>query len=309
MTIANGNYDVIIIGGGPGGIAAAIWCHDLGLSSLIVERSTDLGGQLLSIYNHIDNYPGVEARNGLEMAEFFAAHLGRRGSTVRVQAEVAGIEQEPLVVRLADGTRLSGRSLIIATGVKRRTLDVPGEVEFAGRGILRSGVKERDLVTGRRVAIIGGGDAALENALILGDVAERVYVIHRGPAFSARTDFVDNANRLPNVEILTNTIVRAFLGEDSVKAVEISSAGTANNRHLPVDFGLIRIGVEPNSEFVRDLVRTDERGYILINSNGETSLAGIFAIGDVANPNAPTIIGAAGQGATAVKYISSRLNR
>jgi len=160
-----GDLDVLIIGGGPAGLSALLWCQDLNMSALLVESGDELGGQLLKIYNPITNYPGRFARDGREMAEHFLASLGDLTGRVRLNSKVVSFDAGNILATLESGEVLKARAAIIATGVRRRKLGIPGEDDFVGRGILESGAKDRESVKGKRVAIIGGGDAALENAL------------------------------------------------------------------------------------------------------------------------------------------------
>jgi thioredoxin reductase (NADPH) len=197
--------------------------------------------------------------------------------------------------------------MIIATGVRRRKLDVPGEEEFGGRGILESGVGSKDKVSGKTVLIVGGGDAALENALILSRSAGRVIVVHRRAEFTARKDFFDRTKNRPNVEFVTDTRVAAIVGNITVEAVELQNIITGEQSKIAVDAVLVRIGVIPNTELFRGQITLDAADYISIDSLCSSSVEGVYAVGDVANPASPTISGAAGMGAAATKAIKQKL--
>jgi thioredoxin reductase (NADPH) len=201
---------------------------------------------------------------------------------------------------------IKARAAIIATGVRRRKLGIPGEDEFTGRGIITSGAKNRDTIAGKRVAIVGGGDAAIENAIILSERAEKVYVIHRKDALRARQEFADKARERQNVEFLFETRLAAIQGSESVESVVIENAYASERRKLDVDAVLIRIGIQPNSELVSGQLELDKNGYIVVNSRCETSKPNVYAVGDVASANSPTIVSAAGMGATAVKTLFSQ---
>jgi thioredoxin reductase (NADPH) len=172
---------------------------------------------------------------------------------------------------------------------------------------LESGAKQKESVKGRQVVIVGGGDAAFENALILADFASRIILVHRKESFRSRSDFVEQALKLPNIEVVTNAMVDRIVGDGDVEGVEIRHLGTGRSEILRADNVLIRIGVSPNSEIVRGIVDLDSDGYIRVDYSCETSTSGICAVGDVANPISPTINSAAGMAATAAKSIESWL--
>ncbi len=308
MTSSEKEFDVAIIGGGPGGLAAALWCGDLGLTSVLIERSGQLGGQLHKIYNPVLNYPGIETSNGSELADLMIAQAERRSGAEIRTGEVSGITEVENGVRieLAGGGRIESGAAIIATGVSRRKSGIPGEADFVGRGILESGAKAGSEVTGLAVAIIGGGDAAIENAAILGRFAKKVYVIHRRDQFSARHELIEAAGALDNVEFVFDATASRIAGDEQLRSIEVKVAGSDVVRCLEIDRLLIRIGVEPNSGAFGNIGKNPS-GYIVTDVIGRTDLERVFAIGDVVNHTAPTIAGAAGQAATAVKAIYQQL--
>lgn len=293
--------DVIIIGGGPAGITAAIWCVDLGLRPMILEQSAKLGGQLHKTYNPITNYPGLRMANGLEMLEKFLDSLDRGKIEIRYDSRVVGITGDRLMVELESGDVAAAKALIIATGVRRQRLEVPGEEEFYGKGVLASGLRDRNQVLGRRVAIVGGGDAALENALILSEAASAAYLIHRRKTFRARREFAEAVVAAPKIQKLLECRVRRILGGTQLEALEIQNLKSGELKTLAVDCLLIRIGVAPNTEAFRGAVEMDAPGYIAVNAGQQTSAPGIFAIGDAASPISPSLSTAVGTAATAAK--------
>lgn len=305
---AGKKFDVIIIGGGVAGLSSALWCDELGLSALLFEEKNELGGQLLWVYNEIKNYLGREASNGRELRDIFVEQIAARQFEMRLNARISKIDLEKKEVTLADQNTFSARAIVIASGISRRKLNVAGEDDFKDRGIIESGKKNADSVKGKNVVIIGGGDAAFENALILGENADRVTLIHRRRNFRAREEFVSQVEQNPKVEILTQTAVLKIAGKEHVESVEIKNLHTGESRILPADTVLIRIGVEPNTSMLRGQLELDKNGYVIINSECESSAKGVFAVGDVANPTAPTISSAAGMGATAAKAVFSLLN-
>ena len=302
------DFDVIIIGGGAAGLSAVLWCDELGLNALLLESKTELGGQLLWTYNEIKNHLGVEAENGRELRDIFVRQIETRNFTLRLETKVREVDLEKKSVVLEKGETLFARAIIIAAGIKRRKLNVAGEEKFQNKGIIQSGKRDQNLVKGKTAAIIGGGDAAFENALILAETATKVLLVHRGKDFRARKEFVGKVLENPKVEILTETVLTKFIGNEEIEAVELKNLKTGDTKILPAEAALIRIGVAPDTEIFRGKIDLDERGYIKIDSRCETNVKDIFAVGDVANPVAPTVSSAVGMGATAAKAILEMMN-
>lgn len=301
-------FDVIIIGGGPAGLSAALWCDELGLSALLLEKEAELGGQFLWIYNAIENHLGIEAENGLQMRDIFLRQIEKRSFSVRLQIEVDSLNVEDKTIRIKNGESFSARALIVATGIRRRKLGIEGEEKFKGRGLLTSGKRDKDLVRDKRAVIVGGGDAALENALILSETASEVKIIHRRQDFPARAEFIKAARVNPKIEFLTESIVKQIMGNEQIEALELENLKSGESYLLPTDAVLIRIGVQPNTEPLRGKLELDDKAYVKIDHLCKTSMAGVWAIGDVANPYSPTVSSAVGMGATAVKNLYVWLN-
>jgi len=301
-------YDVIIIGGGAAGLSAGLWCDELGLSALLLEKEAEFGGQLLRVYNKIENHLGASAENGRQLRDLFVRQTEKRRFAKRLQAEVSDVDTENKTVILHGGSEFSAKALIIATGVKRRKLGIKGEDFFTGKGIIESGKKDGAAVVGKTVLIVGGGDAALENALILAETARQVYLVHRRKDFRARKDFLEKVTKNPKIKIFTEFIVQKITGNEFIDTVEIQNLKTGELQTLPVEAVLIRIGVEPNTEILREKLKLDADGYIKIDGKCETSAKSVYAVGDVANPLAPTVSSAVGTGAVAVKTIFAWLN-
>ena len=303
------DFDVIIIGGGAAGLSAALWCDELGLKTLLLESSSELGGQLLLTYNEIKNHLGGEAKNGRELRDIFVKQTEQRGFKTLLETKVREIDAEKKSVTLETGEILFARAIILATGIKRRKLLVEGEAKFQNRGIIQSGKRDGDTCKGRNVAIIGGGDAALENALILSEKAAKIFLVHRGKDFRARSEFIEKVSENQKIEVLTETVVTKFIGEQRLKAVELKNLITNRTKILSAEAVLIRIGIAPDTEIVRGKIDLDEQAFIKIDSRCETSVRGVFAAGDVANPVSPTISSAVGMGATAAKAIFEIINK
>jgi thioredoxin reductase (NADPH) len=302
----NNDFDVVIIGGGAAGISAACWCDELGLKTLLLESQPELGGQLLWVHNPIRNHLGAETENGREMRDIFVRQAENFNFLLRASAKVFEVDLEKKIVMLENGEDFSARALIIATGIRRRKLGVAGEIELKDKGILESGKRDAEKSRDKNVCIVGGGDAALENALILAETARKVTLVYRGKDFRARAEFLEKARQNSSIEILTESVVSKIIGREKVEAVEIKN----NNKVfvLPVEAILIRIGVEPNTKLFRGKLKLDKDGYIEIDSRCETSVDKVFAIGDVANPLSPTVSTAVGMGATAAKVVLEKLS-
>jgi len=277
------------------------------MSSFLIEASSEFGGQLLSIYNPIANYLGRETANGRGMLDEFLKQLGDLRSSCVLNSRVQSIDPAKLSAALSAGRVIISRAIVLATGVRRRRLNISGETEFAGRGILESGAKEKASVAGKRVAIVGGGDAALENALMLSEYAKKVYVIHRRDALTARPEFISSAQNNTRIEFVLNSVVDQISGDDQLRSILVKDLKTSSAQKVTLDSLLVRIGVEPNSELVRGLAELDNRGYVKIDHLCRTSLPGLYAVGDISSPISPTISTAVGAGATAAKSIYSLL--
>lgn len=300
--------DVLIIGAGPAGLAAAFWCDQLGLDTLVIEERPEIGGQLHSIYGAIENYPGLRTRDGEEFLGHFGAGIDEADFDLWTNVEITNVDLAAKRVSLRSGEELSAISIMIATGVRRRQLGIPGETEFSGKGIIESGARDRDLYAGKDVCVIGGGDAAVENALLLSEVCPTVTVVSRSKKLRARLEFTEQLGTNHCITVFNEAVATRILGSSEVEAVEIQRKDAIKPFQMAVKGVLIRIGVEPNSDLFRDQIELDSRNYVIVNSQQETSVANVFAIGDISNPLAPTISGAAGAAATAAKVVAARLN-
>ena len=302
-------HDVLIIGAGPAGLSAACWCDELGLDALVLEQNGEVGGQLLSVYNPIENYLGLSAANGRELLDRFEEQTRNAEFDLWTNVEIASIDLRSHRIQLRSGEELKAISIIIATGTRRRSLGIPGESEFAGRGMIESATRDRDFFAGKDVCVIGGGDAAAENALLMAEVCPTVTMVHRGRKLGARREFAERLGTNHCITVFRESSVQRIIGNAEVEAVEILRDGAIKPFQMAVKGVLVRIGFAPNTELFREQLSADERGYVVVNGQQETSVANVFAIGDVANPDAPTIAGAVGAGATAAKVMASRLKQ
>jgi thioredoxin reductase (NADPH) len=301
-------HDVIIIGAGPAGLSTAFWCDELGLDTLVLEQADRIGGQLHRVYNPIENYLGVKARNGEEFLDLFAKDAESAEFDLWTQVAITSVDLKAKRILLASGETLQSIAIVIASGVSPRELGVPGEKEFVGKGIIQSGARDRQLFAGHDVCVVGGGDAAVENALLLAEVCPTVTLVHRAKKLRARREFTERLQAVHCITVFTESVVTRIIGDETVQAVEIQRKAGIKPFQLAVRGVLIRIGVEPNTQLFREQLETNEKGFIKVSSTQETSVPMVFAAGDVSNPLAPTISSAAGAGATAAKVIAARLS-
>lgn len=301
-------FDVIIIGGGAAGMSAALWCDELKLRALLLESQPVLGGQLHMVHNPIANHLGASAKNGQELNRIFLEQIKSRSFEIRLNAKIVKVNFRTKTVYLESKDNFSARAIVIATGVERRKLGIDGEEKFQNKGILRSGQLDAEKVKGKTVCVIGGGDAALENAQILSKNAAKIYLIHRRRDFRARPEFIEKVRRNKKIEVLAETFVEEISGKDEVESLRLKNSVTSETYVLPTDLILIRIGVSPATSIFKGKLNLDSKGYIQTNSNCETNVKNIFAIGDSANPLSPTVSSAVGMGATAIKTLSNLLN-
>ncbi|HXM50823.1 MAG TPA: FAD-dependent oxidoreductase [Pyrinomonadaceae bacterium] len=301
-------HDVLIIGAGPAGLSAARWCDELGLDTLVLEQNEEVGGQLLSIHNPIANYLGLHAANGRELRDRSVEQTKECDFDLWTKVEIEGIDLKAKRVLLRSGEDIKAIAIIIATGLRRRKLGIPGEDEFVGRGMIESSA-DRQEFAGKDVCVVGGGDAAAENALLLAEVCPTVTLVHRGKKLRARREFAEQLRTNHCITVFSESVVHRIIGHERVEAVEIERVGAIKPFQMAVQGVIVRIGFEPNTELFRDQLEMDDRGYLLINGVQETSAENVFAIGDAANPLSPTISGAVGAGATAAKVLASRLQK
>jgi thioredoxin reductase (NADPH) len=302
----NMNKDVLIIGGGPAGMAAAIWCQRLGIDHLLIEKNEKLGGQLFHIHNKVIDYPGVLANNGKDIQQSFVSHLEDLGCQFLVSTSIERLdmnEKRALVNHQGKKYSITFQYLIAATGSSPKRLDVPGEKEMIERKEVYSATKDASKFNNKRVAVIGGGDRAFEGALILAEHGAFVYLIHRSTRFRARDEYVKPVLNHSNIVLLTNTVITKIIGKHHVTAVEVMT--NDQKKLLEVDGVFIRIGGKPNSELISSFVKTDLDGYVIVDEHCRTSHENIFAIGDVCmRPLYSSIVTSASHGMIAAKHIS-----
>ena len=294
-------YDVVVIGGGPGGMSAALYAGRAGLSCLVIEGSTT-GGQMNET-DIIENYPGIEEIKGPVLAENMRRHAEKFGASFHT-ATVVDVDFSGQVKRtyLDDGNVISSEVVIIATGASHRKLNVPGEKEFAGKGVSYCATCDGHFFKGKRVALVGGGDTAMTEALYLSNLVKEVLVIHRRDKLRATKVLQDRAFAKENIKFIWNSIVKEIKGNEKVEKVIIENKKTGELSELEVDGIFIAIGIVPNSEIFRGKVQLDSQGYVITDENMETNVRGVYAVGDVRSKKLRQVITAVAEGAIAASH-------
>ncbi|MBE5966686.1 MAG: thioredoxin-disulfide reductase [Lachnospiraceae bacterium] len=301
-------YDVIIIGSGPAGLAAAIYAKRSELTMLVIEKAAISGGQIINTYE-VDNYPGFMGISGFDLSMKFREHADKLG-TEFVTGEVKDfhLDGDSKVITLDDGTTYRTKTVIIATGGAPRRLHVEGEEEFAGMGVSYCATCDGAFFKNKTVAVIGGGDVAVEDAIFLARICKKVYVIHRRDQLRAKKSLSTKLLSMDNVTVLWDSVVEKINGEEAAESVSVKNVKTGEMENVEVSGVFIAVGYIPNSEIFKKVVATDDRGYIIAGENSETNVPGIFAAGDVRTKGLRQIITAASDGAVAVTAVEKYLN-
>jgi thioredoxin reductase (NADPH) len=297
------DYDVVIVGGGPAGLAAGLYTARMDLKAVLLDRGP-LGGQLLNT-ELVEDYPGFESILGADLATKMGEHARKFGLEVRDFEPVQEIDVEDgtKVVRLESGEELRSPALIMAAGGLPRYLEVPGEKEFWGRGVSYCAVCDGAFFKGQELAVVGGGDAAIEEGDFLTRYASRVYVIHRRDQFRAQPILIDRARANPKIEFILDAQVKEVVGNHKVHALRYEQHG--DPKELPIGGVFIFVGFVPNSALLKVHVNHDDAGYIVTDRNMETSIKGIWAVGDVRSQLTKQIATAVGDGTTAAVAASA----
>lgn len=290
-------YDVAIIGAGPAGLAAAIYASRKNLSTVVI--ALDVGGQV-GTTRDIANYPGYELITGPDLVQRFSEQVAGHEVERLLGERVTGIDVSARVrrIRLASGRDVCAKTVILATGVNKRRLGIPGEKELTGRGVVYCSTCDGPLFKGLPIAVVGGGNSALEAALEMEGIAAKVYLVARA-GLTGDEILQDKAMGSPRIETLIGCEPLEIHGEDRVEALTVRDAGSGQTRRLDVRGVFVEVGLFPNTEFLLDLVETNESGEVRLGPHGQTGVRGIFAAGDVTDGHDKQIIIAAGEGARA----------
>ncbi len=284
----NMTWDVVIVGGGPAGLSAAIYAPRAGLSALLVEEAVP-GGQLLEA-PAIENYPGfTESIPGVELAERMRAQAERLGAQFQAARATGLAQRNGEWVLATSAGEVRARAVIVATGARPKELPARGAKERVGRGVSYCAVCDGYFFRGKDVLVVGAGDGGLTEALVLSHLCSKVYLVVRHPqsdphAIRAKEALRDQALSQPNVEVLWNVVVDEVRGEGKVEEVVLQDLATAEKRFLPVDGVFVKIGWKPNTDWLQGVLDLTEGGYVRTDSLMRTDRAGLFAAGDVRDP-------------------------
>lgn len=292
-------YDLIIVGGGPGGLSAGIYAMRAALNTVLIEKSVP-GGQI-NLSDEVENYPGFEHISGAELSMKFTGHA-RACGLEEINEEVTAIEPglEHHTVQLAGGQVLRAHAVILATGGSPRKLEIPGESEYYGKGVSYCAVCDGFFFRGKEVVVVGGGDSACEEALYLAKLASKVYLVHRRDALRASMILQQRVQDDCNIEILWDSIVTEIKAdEDGVNGVILQDTRSQAKREMPIDGVFIFIGFVPNNQLVPAGIRMNADGFVMTDAKCETNTPGIYVIGDLRERYARQIVLAAGDGCLA----------
>ena len=288
-------YDIIIIGGGPAGLTAALYACRANKKVLVIEKG-GFGGQI-TYSPKVENIPGFAEVTGNEFAEKLVEQVLGQDAEVEC-AEVLEIKNGETKTVVTDSGEYEAKSIIIATGAKHRLLGLENEQNLIGEGISFCAVCDGAFYTGKTVAVIGGGNSALQEAILLSDLAEKVYVVQNLDFFTGEQKLVDKLTAKENIEILLGNTVEKLLGDTELKGIEIKNTA-GETKTLEIDGMFIAIGLVPQNELFKDLINLDERGYIIADEYCKTNIDGIFVAGDCRTKTIRQVITAAGDGAVA----------
>ena len=298
--------DVVIIGSGPAGVSAGIYAVRAGFDTLIIERTGMGGGQVLSTYE-VDNYPGLPGINGFDLGMKMQEHVDGLGLEIKA-CDVERVENtgEWKKIYTSEG-EVEAKALVIATGATHAKLNVKGENELAGKGVSYCATCDGAFFRNRTVAVVGGGDVAVEDAIFLAGMCEKVYLIHRRNELRAAKSLQDKLMAQDNVEIIWNTVVNSIEGNEKVEALQLQNSKNQEKKRLAVSGVFVAIGMKPETEVFQGLVEMDKNGYIQADESCETNVAGIVVAGDVRTKKLRQIVTAVADGANAIYSLEKYL--
>lgn len=297
-------YDVIIIGGGPAGITASIYAVQAGLEPLVIEKALE-GGQMNNT-DKVENWPGFSSISGVDLSEKMAQHAQDHNVKI-TNAEVVDIKPDKMkTVILDNGKEVKAHVLIIATGSNPKKLGVPGEEKFSGKGISYCATCDGHFFRDKHVAVVGGGNSALDEALYLAKIVKKITVVQNLPDLTADKMLQKRIRETGITDFIYNTIVKEVKGNDKLDKLLLKNVKTDEETELDVDGAFVFIGMNPNTKFLKEKVELNDYGYIITNDHCETNIKGIYSVGDVREKEVRQIVTAAADGAIALLDASKR---
>lgn len=304
-------YDVVIVGSGPAGLCAAVYAKRAMLNMVVIEKNGYSGGQIINT-SEVDNYLGLQGVSGFDMAMNFRAHAEHFG-VLFVDGEIVNVTDinDSFELEMSDGKKIMTKTVIVATGAGYSKLNVPGEKEFVGKGVSYCATCDGAFYKGKVVAVVGGGDVALGDALYLSKIASKVYLIHRRDELRGAKTLQERIFATENIEFVPDTVVTSINGNDGGMVGSISIKNVKDDKEVLLDINgiFVAVGMKPETDFVKELVETDDRGYIVAGEDGITSRAGIFVAGDARTKKLRQVITAVADGACAVDSAEKYLCR
>lgn len=286
-------YDVIVVGAGPAGLTSALYLRRANKSVLVLEANT-YGGQIINASN-IENYPAIESISGYDFATNLYNQVKKLGADIKYET-VLRVEDDKTVVTNKDSYQ--ARAVIIATGSEKRKLNIPKEEDFVGKGVSYCATCDGNFYKGKVVAVTGGGNTALEDALYLADLASKVYLIHRRDEFRAEHTYVESARNKDNIELILNSNIIEINGNDSISSITVKD-NMGNTKVLDIDGLFIAVGQEPKNEIFKNVVDLNDKGYIITSEDVHTKTPGIYAAGDTRVKDLRQLTTAVGDGSNA----------
>ncbi len=288
--------DILILGAGPAGLTAAIYASRAGHKVTILEKGV-IGGQIASSWL-VENYPGVKKTSGQELTATMAEQAKSFGAKIVEFAEVTSVDLKKKEVKTTDSA-YKAKAIIIATGNRERKLSVPGETELKGRGVSYCATCDAPFFKGKEIAVVGGGNAALEESLHIAKFASKITIIHRRDGFRAEKRIQEAISKNPKFKFLMDSAVSRINGKDAVESINVENLKTKKETELKVSGVFVYVGMLPNSDLFKNQLKTDGAGFIITNEKMETGIPGVFAAGDVRESPIKQLTTAAGDGTVA----------
>jgi len=301
-------YDILVIGGGPAGLTAALYARRQNKSVLVLEKNS-FGGQTV-FSPKIENYPGFKEMSGMEFSDLLVDQVLAQGADLEMEEALSITDNGATKTVVTENGSMEARAVIVAAGARHRMLGLEGEENYVGNGISFCAVCDGAFYKGKTVAVIGGGNSALQEALLLAETCQTVHIVQNLAFMTGEEALVKALEAKDNVTMTFNTVVDALIGEDELTALRLKNTETGILTSLPIDGMFVAIGLIPDNDAVKDIVSLDERGYIVSNESCLTNIPGIFAAGDCRTKAVRQIATAIADGASAAlaacKYLENR---